>query len=76
MTRRTLSRMTAAGLGCSPMDVIHRRMALEAHRLLSFTNATAAQVAAELGFDDPSYFSRFYQRMTGRRPSEDKVLAA
>ncbi|NLR71604.1 helix-turn-helix domain-containing protein [Novosphingobium sp. ERN07] len=76
MTRRTLSRMTAAGLGCSPMDVIHRRMALEAHRLLRFTNATAAQVAAELGFDDPSYFSRFYQRMTGRRPSADKVTAA
>jgi len=76
MTRRTLSRMTAAGLGCSPMEVIHRRMALEAHRLLRFTNATATQVAAELGFDDPSYFSRFYQRMTGRRPSEDKVIAA
>lgn len=76
MTRRTLSRMTAAGLGASPMEVIHRRMALEAHRLLRFTNATATQVAAELGFDDPSYFSRFYQRMTGRRPSADKVIAA
>ncbi|MFY7834687.1 MAG: helix-turn-helix domain-containing protein [Novosphingobium sp.] len=76
MTRRTLSRMTVAGLGASPMEVIHRRMALEAHRLLRFTNATATQVAAELGFDDPSYFSRFYQRMTGRRPSADKVIAA
>lgn len=73
MTRRTLSRMTAAALGCSPLDVIHRRMTLEAHRLLRFTNATAAQVATELGFEDPSYFSRFYQRMTGRRPSADKV---
>lgn len=76
MTRRTLSRMTAAGLGCSPMDVIHRRLALEAQRLLRFTNATAAQVAAELGFDDPSYFSRFYQRMTGRRPSADKIVGS
>ncbi|MGV3511633.1 MAG: helix-turn-helix domain-containing protein [Novosphingobium sp.] len=72
LTRRTLSRITAARLGCSPMDVIHRRLVLEAHRLLRFTNATAAQVAAELGFDDPSYFSRFYQRLTGRRPSHDK----
>lgn len=73
MTRRTLSRMTAGGLGCSPLEVIHRRRALEAQRLLRYTNATAAQVAAELGFEDPSYFSRFYQRMTGRRPSQDKA---
>jgi len=45
---------------------------LEAHRLLRFTNATGTQVATELGFDDPSYFSRFYQRMTGRRPVEER----
>ncbi|MFN3457613.1 MAG: helix-turn-helix domain-containing protein [Novosphingobium sp.] len=75
LTRRTLSRLTAARLGCSPMDLIHRRLALEAHRLLRYTNATAAQVAAELGFEDPSYFSRFYQRVTGRRPSADKAAA-
>lgn len=75
LTRRTLSRLTAARLACSPMDLIHRRLALEAHRLLRYTNATAAQVAAELGFEDPSYFSRFYQRVTGRRPSADKAAA-
>lgn len=73
LTRRTLSRLTAARLGCSPMDLIHRRLALEAHRLLRYTNATATQVAAELGFEDPSYFSRFYQRVIGRRPSADKA---
>ncbi|GEN99861.1 AraC family transcriptional regulator [Novosphingobium sediminis] len=72
LTRRTLSRLTAAQLGCSPMDLIHRRLALEAQRLLRFTNATSTQVAAELGFDDPSYFSRFYLRMTGRRPGEER----
>lgn len=72
LTRRTLARLTAAQLGCTPLDVIHRRLALEAHRLLRFTNATATQVAAELGFDDPSYFSRFYQRMTGRRPATER----
>lgn len=72
MTRRTLTRLTTAQLGCTPLEVIHRRLALEAHRLLRFTNATATQVAAELGFDDPSYFSRFYQRMTGRRPAAER----
>lgn len=72
MTRRTLTRLTAAQLGCTPLEVIHRRLALEAHRLLRFTNATGTQVAAELGFDDPSYFSRFYLRMTGRRPIAER----
>jgi AraC family transcriptional activator of pobA len=72
MTRRTLTRLTTAQLGCTPLEVIHRRLALEAHRLLRFTNATATQVATELGFDDPSYFSRFYQRMTGRRPIAER----
>ncbi|WP_062781897.1 helix-turn-helix domain-containing protein [Novosphingobium capsulatum] len=74
-TPRTLSRLTAARLGCSPMDVVHRRLAREAHRLLRYTNATAAQVAAELGFEDPSYFSRFYLRLTGRRPAQDRAGA-
>lgn len=73
LTRRTLSRLTAARLGCSPMDLIHRRLALEAQRLLRYTNATSAQVAVELGFDDPSYFSRFYLRITGKRPGEERV---
>lgn len=72
MTRRTLSRLSTARLGCAPMDVIHRRLALEAQRHLRYTTASAAQVSAELGFDDPSYFSRFYLRMTGRRPAEDR----
>lgn len=72
MTRRTLTRLTAAKLGCTPLDLINRRLALEAQRLLRFTNATATQVSSELGFDDPSYFSRFYQRMTGCRPKFER----
>jgi AraC family transcriptional activator of pobA len=72
LTRRTLSRLTAARLGCTPMDLIHRRLTLEAQRLLRYTNATATQVAVELGFEDPSYFSRFYLRLTGKRPGEER----
>lgn len=71
-TERTLSRLTRAAWGIAPSEVLHRRIALEARRVLRFTNASCSEVAEELGFDDPSYFSRFYQRMTGRRPSEEK----
>lgn len=72
LTRRSLSRLTADRLGCSPITVLHRRLATEARRLLRYTGASAAQIAAELGFEDPSYFSRFYLRMTGRRPADER----
>jgi AraC family transcriptional activator of pobA len=72
-TVRTLTRLTRQHLGASPQVLINRRLALEAQRLLRFTNANVAQVASELGFADPSYFSRFYLRMTGRRPQADKA---
>lgn len=72
LTRRSLSRLTAERLGCTPVAMLHRRLATEARRLLRYTGASAGQIAAELGFEDPSYFSRFYLRMTGKRPGEER----
>lgn len=71
ITQRTLSRLTQMHHGCSPKEILHRRLALEARRLILYTNASGVQVATALGFDDPSYFSRFYLRMTGNRPGKD-----
>ena len=71
-TVRTLTRLTQRHLGHSPQALINRRLALEAQRSLRYTGATASSVAAELGFADPSYFSRFYLRMTGKRPLDER----
>ena len=71
-TVRTLTRLSQRHLGHSPQMLINRRLALEAQRLLRFTSASASTVASELGFADPSYFSRFYLRMTGRRPRDER----
>lgn len=72
VTTRTLTRICRRSLNCTPAQLIHARLALEAQRLLAFTNANVVQVADQLGFADCSYFSRFYQRMTGRRPKADR----
>ena len=72
-TVRTLTRLTQRHLGQSPQMLINRRLALEAQRLLRYTGASASAVAAELGFVDPSYFSRFYLRMTGHRPQDERL---
>lgn len=69
-TRRTLSRRVHKALGVTPLACLHQRLVIEATRMLRFTNASAASVAAALGFADPSFFSRFYARETGRRPRE------
>lgn len=76
ITPRSLARLCRARLGCSPLDAINRRRAIEAQRLLRYTGATIAQVADELGFADPSWFSRFYLRMTGRRPQAERAPSA
>lgn len=75
MTVRTLNRLCLRQLGCTPLELVHRRLAVEAQRLLRYTNANVAQVAERLGFADPSYFSRFYFRLTGSRPSAERELA-
>ena len=74
-TTRTLARLCQAGLGQSPLEVINRRLALEAQRLLRYTNASVRQVADDLGFADPSYFSRFYLRIVGHRPQAERGVS-
>lgn len=75
-TMRTLSRQVSAAFGITPLQFINRRLLFEARRLLRFTNASCAEVADELGFEDPSYFSRFYLRLAGKRPSADRTSIA
>jgi AraC family transcriptional regulator, transcriptional activator of pobA len=48
--------------------VILARLGEEARRLLVFTTAPAAHIGARLGFQEPSYFTRFFRRQTGMTP--------
>lgn len=52
-----------------PNEVIKNRIILEAKRLLVHTALTAKEIAHELGYDDPAYFSRQFQIKTGESPS-------
>jgi len=56
-------------LGTSAGTLIRERTALEARRLLLYSDLTATQIANRLGFDDPAYFSRFFRREVGVAPS-------
>lgn len=57
--------------GMAPLEYVNHMKAAQAKARLKSGVMTVAEVAESLGFSDPSYFSRFYRRATGRRPSED-----
>jgi len=61
----TLTRCCREELGRAPGDVVLDRVLLEALRLLTYTSASASQIAGELGFAEPGYFARFFRARTG-----------
>lgn len=75
LTERSLNRLATRGTGRSAKAYLTERLVLEARRQLAYTTFPVATIAYELGFDDPSYFSRFYRKATGRLPSEDRSAA-
>ncbi len=56
--------------GKSPLALINSRIALEAKRLVAFTNLMTKEIAYHLGYDDPSYFLKLFKRETGFLPSD------
>lgn len=64
-----LNRMVQAQRGMGARELVHERLTREACRRLIYVAAPTARLSAELGFDDPAYFSRFFKRQTGVSPS-------
>lgn len=63
-----LSRVLRQTTGLPASRVIEVRLVREARRLLAFTNLPVAEIAYELGFSDPAYFTRVFSRATGQSP--------
>lgn len=55
-------------LGKSALNLINERVILEIKRRLLRTEKGVSEIAYELGFDELSYFSRFFKRHTGITP--------
>ena len=69
-TERALNDAARRCAGNTTAQLIRDRVILEAKRLLAHSGVQVAQVASELGFDDPAYFSRCFKKHTGRTPLE------
>lgn len=53
----------------SVKQLILERRLLEAKRQLFYTDKPVQTISFDVGFDDPSYFSRFFRRHTGFAPA-------
>jgi AraC family transcriptional activator of pobA len=63
-----LNSIVKTSVGKTVSDLINDQIILEAKRLLIATPAQVKEVADQLGYEDPSYFIRFFKKQTGQSP--------
>ena len=56
----------------TPSDYIKNRILLEAKRMLIYTDKSVKEIAFDLGFNDPAYFSRFFTKSIQKSPLQFK----
>lgn len=66
---RTLTRASTSATGLSARELVDARIALEAKRLLAYTDLPASAVGRRLGFSEPTNFGKFFLRRTGLTPA-------
>lgn len=70
LTTNSLYRLVKEYSGTSPKDFFTNRLMIEAQRKLRYSNLSVKELAYELGFNDPDYFSRLFKKSTGKSVSE------
>ncbi len=68
-----LNVLTVKHLDQTALSLIHSRLSLEIKRQLLTSDRDIAEIAYMLGFNEMSYFTRFFKRMNGKTPSEFKI---
>lgn len=71
---RTLNKCVNECSQKSPLAFINDRIILEAKRMVRYTNMMIKEIAYELGYEDPSYFVKFFKRQTGYLPSDFREI--
>ena len=70
LTPNSLYRLVKEHSGTSPKDFLTNRLMMEAQRKLRYSNLSVKELAYELGFNDPDYFSRLFKKSTGKNVSD------
>lgn len=70
LTTNSLYRLVKEYSGTSPKDFFTNRLMMEAQRKLRYSDLSVKELAYELGFNDPDYFSRLFKKSTGKSVSD------
>jgi AraC-like DNA-binding protein len=68
ISTKTLADLTNKIVFKTPSSLIQERVILEAQRLLSHSSLNVNQISYQLGFDDPSYFVKYFKKHTNNSP--------
>lgn len=70
ISRAQLYRKIKSITGISPNDIIREARMKRADRLLETTDKSVSEIAYEVGFSSPSYFTKCYREFFGRTPKK------
>lgn len=73
ISNRKLSEVLRLFVGKSTAGVIRERIVTEAKRSLMYSGQTIQEIAFNVGFDDPFYFSKIFRKVTGQTPQAFRV---
>jgi AraC-like DNA-binding protein len=75
ISQKSLTNYVLTCSGTTPLRLIIARIVLDAKRQLRQSSRSVKEIGYSLGFDDPSYFVKFFKRNTGSLPAEFRQTA-
>lgn len=76
ITEKRLNQILMEKMHKTATQQLHKRLILEAKRMLTVSELTIKEITYELNFADRGYFTRFFKKQTGQTPEEFKKLSA
>ena len=75
ITQVHLNRICQAVKGKTAQQIVQAHTIRKAHNYLLYTSLSVAEIAYELQFVDPGYFTRFFRKQTGLAPGAYRAKA-
>ncbi|MGI6161575.1 MAG: AraC family transcriptional regulator [Christensenellales bacterium] len=75
ISKSYLSHIFKSDMGVSPIEYLIGKRIAHAKELLKNTSRLVADIAAEVGYDDPEYFTQLFRHVEGIPPTKYRALA-
>ena len=74
ISSKKLNTLTKQYTGLTPASLIKEMKILEAKRMLASKNSSIKEIAYSLGFDQPTYFTKYFKKETTKTPKQFQEL--